>query len=94
MEPHFKKTFMTNYKASNDLSLPASVTPKEHAVFHHVAEFIEKRNSPLGLCSKQATEAMHSKFKNHWDHYKQCQSHPEYEAQLFRCVVDYNSKHI
>ena len=42
------------FKASY-LALPnVSVTPKIHAVFHHLKDFIDRQISPLGLYSEQA----------------------------------------
>ena len=75
------------------LSLPVTVTPKAHAVFYHISEFIDRHGSALGLFSEQATETMHSKFKTHWQRFKQSPSHPEYGTQLLHCVVEFNSKH-
>ena len=45
------------------LALPNSrVTPKLHVVFHHISDFIDRQNSPLGLFSEQAVEAAHQDF--------------------------------
>jgi hypothetical protein len=76
------------------LFLPVSVTPKAHAVFYHIPEFINRHGSALGIFSEQATEALHSKFNFHWQRYKRNQGHPEYGPRLLQCVVDYNSKHL
>ncbi len=81
--------FRTSY-----LFLPITVTPKVHAVFYHVAEFVEKHQTSLGIFSEQATEALHSKFKVHWERYKRIPDHPDYGKQLLNCIVDYNSKHL
>ncbi|XP_065668590.1 uncharacterized protein LOC136088569 [Hydra vulgaris] len=75
------------------LSLPVTVTPKAHAVFYHISEFIDRHGSALGLFSEQATKAKHSKFKTHWQRFKQSPSHPEYGTQLLHRVVEFNSKH-
>lgn len=96
----FGTTLQENYKETiqkfktSFLFLPISVTPKVHAVFYHVSEFVEKHQTSLGIFSEQATEAMHSRFKVHWERYKRIPTHPEYGKQLFNCVVDYNSKHL
>ena len=42
-----------------------SVTPKVHAVFFHVKQFIEIKRAPLGVFSEQATESMHHNFSSH-----------------------------
>ena len=71
-----------------------SVTPKVHAVFFHVKQFIEIKRAPLGVFSEQATESMHHNFSSHWQRYKRDRNHPEYAKRLLSCVVDYNSKHL
>ena len=70
-----------------------SVTPKVHAVFFHVKDFIDKHGQALGLYSEQATEAMHHNFQVHWQRYKRPNHHPEYSKKLQCCLVDFNSKH-
>ena len=62
----FGNTLQQNYcelieefKASY-LNLPnTSVTPKAHAVFFHVTQFIDRHNHSLGIFSEQATESLH-----------------------------------
>ena len=76
------------------LTLPISVTPKVHAVFHHVAQFLNLKQKSLGMYSKQATESMHSSFKKQWQKYQRTSTHPDYKSQLFKCIVDFNSKHL
>ena len=76
------------------LFLPILVTPKVHALFYHVEEFVLKHQSSLRIFSEQATETLHSKFNAHWEQYKHCSDHPKYGKQLFNCVVDYNSKYL
>ena len=76
------------------IKLPISVTPKAHAVFFHVLQFIKTKKMGLGLFSEQATEALHSNFKVHWDRYKRDSSHPDYTKHLLKCVTEYNSKKI
>jgi hypothetical protein len=76
------------------LTLPVTVTPKAHAVFHHVSEFVKLHNSGLGQFSEQSTEALHSVFSSHWARYKRSLDNPNYGKQLFNCVLDYNCKHL
>lgn len=76
------------------LSLGVSVTPKAHAVFFHISEFIKKHQTGLGIYSEQAVESTHSKFKTHWQRYKRSPLHPSYGEKLLQCVVDFNSKHV
>ncbi|XP_065641664.1 uncharacterized protein LOC105847267 isoform X1 [Hydra vulgaris] len=74
------------------IRLPISVIPKVHAVFYHVPQFIKIKKTGLGLFSEQATEALHSNFKVHWERYKRDSSHLDYASQLLKCVIKYNSK--
>ncbi|XP_065683561.1 uncharacterized protein LOC136096352 [Hydra vulgaris] len=96
----FGYTLLPDYEAKicdfkdNYLKLPVSVTPKAHAVFHHVQQFIHQHKVGLGVFSEQATEALHSNFKTHWQRFKRNSTHPEYSSQLLSCVVDYNSKKV
>jgi len=77
------------------ISLPISVTPKMHIVFHHVLHFIEKEKKSLGIFSEQAAETVHHDFASHWnDRYKRQMNHPDYSSQLLNAVVEYNSKHM
>ena len=59
------KDFKNSY-----LRLPVSVTPKAHAVFYHVPEFIALKGTTLGIFSEQSTEALHSIFSAQWARYK------------------------
>ena len=71
-----------------------NVTPKMHAIFHHVPEFCIAHGTGLGIHSEQASEAVHSKFNQVWTRYKVSAVHPEYNAQLFRAVTEFNSDRI
>ena len=49
--------------------LGMSVTPKFHAVFVHVSQFLERHktlNKGLGYWSEQSSESVHQDFKNLW----------------------------
>ena len=76
------------------LSTDATVTPKVHAVFHHVLEFIELKGCGLEIYNEQSTEALHSSFKQQWERFKVHQTHPMYNHSLLNCVIDYNSKRL
>ena len=82
-----------NFRSSYH-DLPATITPKVHAVFFHVSQFISQNHKGLGHYSEQATEALHSNFKPHWQRLKRQTTHSEYGKHLLNCVVDFNSKHI
>ena len=70
------------------LQLRVSVTPKAHAVFYHVPEFIALNGTALGIFSEQSTEALHSIFSAQWAMYKRNPDHPDYGGQLLKCVID------
>ena len=90
LSPDFEKKIQ-EFK-SNYLKLTVSVTPKVYAVFYNVPQFLKHHKTGLGIYSEQATEALHSNFKPHWQRFKRIMSHPDYSKQLLNCVVDYNSK--
>ena len=83
------KDFKNSY-----LQLSVSVTPKAHAVFYHVPEFIALKGLALAIFSEQSTETLHSIFSAQWARYKRNPDHPSYGSQLRNCVIDYNSKHL
>ena len=66
-----------NFRSSYH-DLPATITPKVHAVFFHVSQFISQNHKGLGHYSEQATEALHSNFKPHWQRFKRQTTHPEF----------------
>lgn len=80
------------------LKLGLSVTPKVHAVFVHVTQFLNRQqplNKGLGYWSEQASETVHSDFDSLWvgSSYKRAMSHKDYGSQLHKCVITYNSRH-
>ena len=52
------------------LDLRINVTPKVHAVMHHISEFCEKTGRGLGPWSEQASESIHHDFKQTWQRFK------------------------
>jgi hypothetical protein len=81
------------------VALGIKVTPKAHAVFRHVSQFLKRQQRKsaqshgLGFWSEQASEAAHADFVKLWEHsYKVTLSHPKYPSQLLRCTVVYNSR--
>ena len=87
------KESLSKFKSSY-MTLGISITPKVHAVFYHIEEFLENKRFGLGIYSEQSTESLHSKFSVHWSRYKRNLSHPKYGDYLLSCIVDFNSKHL
>lgn len=72
-----------------------SVTPKVHAVFHHITDFCSFKRRGLGAWSEQTVEATHHEFEMTWKHYKMNDiSNPNYGKQLLAAVCMFNSKHM
>ena len=92
LDPDFEAK-IESFKQSY-INLPVSITPKVHAVFHHIPQFIKRKNMGLGLFSEQATEALHSNFKPFWDRYKRNPENPDYSKHLLSCVIECNRKKI
>lgn len=96
----FSATLHSNYKKlisdfkKSYLDLGISVTPKVHAVFHHVEDFCSKNQKGLGFFSEQAMESVHFDFKNVWSKYEVSVNHPEYSQHLLRAICDYNGLHV
>lgn len=70
-----------------------NVTPKVHAIFHHVPEFCLKFGA-LGRHSEQASESVHADFKKTFSKYKIGKHHNEYDKYLLKAVCDYNCCHL
>lgn len=85
----FIKKFQTSF-----LDLEISVTPKVHAIFFHIDDFLRDKNEGLARWSEQTSEAVHSDFKLTWNKYKVSLISPNYNEKLLRAVCDYNSKHL
>ena len=72
--------------------LKISVTPKVHAVFHHVSEFCEIVQMGLGPWSEQTNESLHSDFNTKWRDYKVKETeHDDYGERLKGAVIAYNN---
>ena len=77
------------------LDLRINVTPKLHAVMHHISEFCEKTGRGLGLWSEQASESIHHDFKQTWQRFKINKTdHELYGKNLLQAVSTYNSHHL
>lgn len=77
------------------IALGIPVTPKAHAVFHHVAEFCELKGTGLAKWSEQSVESLHSNFEQLWSDFKvKSFDHPDFRNRIFRAVSAYNSRHL
>lgn len=76
------------------LNLNISVTPKIHAVFHHVKEFCIEKKKGLGYYSEQAMESVHFDFNRIWSKYAVAEDHPDFDKRLLRAITEYNCSHI
>ena len=75
--------------------LRINVTPKVHAVFHHVPEFCKLTKMGLAPWSEQAAESSHSEFTKIWERYKiKDTKHKKYSENLLDAVVVFNSLHM
>ena len=88
------KTKINNFRRTY-LALGISVTPKVHAVFHHVSEFCDLTKKGLGSWSEQASESIHHDFKQTWGRFKINKTdHEHYGEHLLNAVRMYNSHHL
>ena len=77
------------------MKLGISVTPKVHAVFHHIIEFCEFSGMGLGAFSEQTSEALHHKFNECWgDFYVKDFDNPSYPDRFLSAVKTFNSLHL
>ena len=75
--------------------LNISITPKVHAIFHHVAEFCDILKMGLAPWSEQTAESLHSDFTKMWNNFKvRDTDHPEYGQRLLQAIIAYNSQHL
>jgi hypothetical protein len=74
------------------MKLGISVTPKAHAIFEHLPEFLELGYGPLGYYSEQATEASHYDFLPVWLNYPSNPLNPlQVGTQHHTALLKYNS---
>ena len=75
--------------------LDISVTPKVHAVMHHVEEFCEIKGKGLGPLSDQTSESIHQDFNECWKKYfLKDMDREEYPDRLLNAVRMYNGLHL
>jgi hypothetical protein len=92
LDPGYKAAITVFKQRYSELN--TSITPKVHAVIHHIIQFCEPRGMGLGQWSEQASEAVHSDFNATWLKYKVPEHHPHYGNQLLHSVREYNAHHI
>jgi hypothetical protein len=92
LAPRWKQNLAGFSDRFADLSI--SVTPKVHAVFHHVSEFCEHTGTGLGLWSEHTVESLHHDFQKLWCNYKVGSTNSQYPARLLSAVRAYNSRHL
>ena len=97
----YRENLISNYKEKISVfrkyyrTLGINVTPKVHAVFHHISEFCDVVKKGLGPWSEQTSESLHSDFKKLWQNYKvRDNDHQQYGKRLLDAVVAYNSQHL
>ena len=79
-----------------------SVTVKMHILEVHVGDFFDRQKSlgnggkGLGHWSEQASESVHHDWLDLWDdcYFKRSINHDDYDQQLLKCGVKYNSRHM
>ena len=93
LESDFKEKIQRLKELCKDL--PIFITPKLHILFNYVPQFINSGNEPLGSFAEQTSESVHHNFRLLWSQrYRRETIHPDYENQLLRSIVEYNSKHV
>ncbi len=68
-------------------------TPKLHAIFRHVPQFLCDKPHGLGVYSEQAFEGVHHDFGEHYKNFKRNPNHPEFREKFTRAVITYNARH-
>ena len=83
------KIFRVSYR-----KLKISITPKIHAVFHHISEFCVQVKMGLAPWSEQAAESLHHDFNHMRNNFKARDiEHADYGNRLLQAVM-YNSQHM
>ena len=75
-------------------SLGASITPKVHIIFHHVAQFCNIQKKGLGFFAEQSTESVHHDFNERLIDFKVPEISENYWPKNLRAVSKYNSLHL
>ena len=79
--------------AFRQLKIPES--PKAHVLIQHVPQFIKATGMPLGPFSEQASESVHSDFKDTaWKRYKVGEEKDSYPQRLLSSVINYIYKRL
>ena len=68
-----------------------NVATKFHILFFHTHTWCEKENIGLGIVSEQASESLHSKFQKTIQHFRVNPNRSNFEEQLLRATVYFNS---
>lgn len=92
LKPGYLENLEEFRKSYSDLKI--SITPKVHAVFHHVGYFCRKTGRGLGFFDEQSVESVHSDFDTTWSKYKAGDKTSGYATGLLRAVQRYNSQHV
>ena len=99
LDPRFEKEIQLLGKLW--LRIGMSVTPKAHALFVHVSQFLHFKNPQtgpkrgLGYWSEQASESVHHDFERHWQQgYKRPLDSPDYDLKALQCISTYAARHI
>ena len=78
-----------------------SIILKTHILEAHVVEFLNRqtgvfKGKGLGFWSEQASESVHYDWYKLWvdNKYKRELDHKDYNKQLLKCGVTYNSRHL
>ena len=75
--------------------LGISVTPKVHAIIHHIPDFCDMKKMGLAPWSEQTAESIHSDFNKVWSNFiVRDTDNPEYGKRLLEAIVTYNSQHL
>ena len=74
------------------MKLNVRVTPKIHAVFHHVEEFCTCKGRGLGPWSEQTSESLHHEFNECWNKYIiKDEESEKYGDRLLKAVNMFNN---
>ena len=97
----YGKTLAEDYKGKISefkecyTKLGISVTPKVHAVLHHISEFFDIKKMGLAPWSEQTAESIHSDFKKIWSNFiVRDTCNPECGKRLLEAIITYNSQHL